>query len=75
MEWGKRMARPKKLTDDLTNFNTKLQESDKKLIQALTQVTPYSQRELIEEMLKLYEERNPGTVEKARQLLKLKGGE
>lgn len=66
-------GRPKQLKDNLENFNTKLQASDLKLIRALAQVTPNTQRELIEAMLQLYKEQHPDQVAKAEKYIELAG--
>ena len=58
----------------LTAYSTKLRPETKELLGALVTVGNMDgQRELIEEMLELYEERYPPQVEKARALIKFIG--
>lgn len=59
--------------EPLKNYNAKLRPETKQLLEALAKVTGKSQRELIEEFIKLYSEAKPGNIDKARQLLDLLG--
>lgn len=59
-----------------TNLNTKLKPETKATLDALISVQSgiEGQRELIEDMLQVYENAKPAVAAKARELVKLLGG-
>jgi hypothetical protein len=67
-------GRPKEIEGKLMNFNTKIEEQTKQLIDALvTTGTFTSKRELIDYWLGLHKKDNPESYEKAQQFIDFMG--
>ena len=66
-------GRPKVIEGKLTNFNAKIEEQKKALIDALIKVGPFdSKRELIDYWLDIHKKANQEHFSKAQKFLELK---
>lgn len=70
------MAKGIKGSSTLVNYNAKVEPATKALTDELVSLKVNgigSQRELLEDMLRVYEAANPGAFDTARNIMKLRG--